>query len=316
MAAHRDLNMNVISMEGQLGSPHALLAGRPPVGEYLGFIKLYSMSGENVSNEELVKQWRLANDHVRELERTEIGIADNAERLPVPASLEPLADAILSSPLVKKSYADVPYSLEIVKLDTLVVLQKHVNLSYVEDLKAQLGPNPTDEAIFKLCFPLNKPLPPVQARRVAPGNVFAFVSPSNDLRFLDATLLPPSQIVGYETNGRIMGVIALAIGFGANCFSAISANGRLILTNASHRAFALRDLGVTYAPCLIQHVSREEEFPLLLTPEMLTQISTLLTAPRPPLLKDFFQDRLRTIIRVPSQNRHVRVQFVQDAADV
>jgi hypothetical protein len=327
MSAHQDLNVNAIPIQKplqsptvmsftQTGDPHVFLVGRPPLNEYLGFIRMLSIGGADLDNATLTRDWRLANDRVRELEEKEADIANDVERQPVSSALQPLVDEVMNDPTIQKSYSNVPWTIEMVKLDTLVVYQKHINLSYVEELKVKLGPSPDEETIFRLCFPLGEALPSLQVRRVAPGNVFSFVSPSNDLRFLDATFLPASQINGYATNGRITGVVALAVGFGCNCFNVVSAEGRLILNNASHRAFALRDLGITHAPCIIQHVSREEEFPVVLTQEVVGQIEHFLSRPRPPLLKDYFDDQLRRIVNVPKQNRHVRITFMPEAVDL
>jgi len=54
------------------------------------------------------------------------------------------------------------------------------------------------------------------------------MSPSNDLRLLGPMALRP----------------------GAQ---------RLILNNGSHRAFTLRQMGVTHVPCIVQHVSSRDE---------------------------------------------------------
>ena len=53
--------------------------------------------------------------------------------------------------------------------------------------------------------------------------------------------------------------MGVAVGFGSNFMSAIYAENRLILHNGSHRAYTLRALGHTHAPCVIQHVYSREE---------------------------------------------------------
>jgi len=51
----------------------------------------------------------------------------------------------------------------------------------------------------------------------------------------------------------------MAVGFGSNFLSIIGASDQLILHNGSHRAYALRDLGITHATCVIQHIYSREE---------------------------------------------------------
>jgi len=41
-----------------------------------------------------------------------------------------------------------------------------------------------------------------------------------------------------------------------------------------------------------------------------------LKAPRPPLLKDYFDPRLRKVVQVPRKNRLVRLQFAVEQSDV
>jgi hypothetical protein len=47
-------------------------------------------------------------------------------------------------------------------------------------------------------------------------------------------------------------VVAIAVGYGANFLAAAHVEGRLILWNGSHRAYALRAAGHTHVPCLIK----------------------------------------------------------------
>jgi len=48
--------------------PHVFLVGRPPIGEYLGFITGQTIEGANADHGDLAEAWRRANDHVQRLE--------------------------------------------------------------------------------------------------------------------------------------------------------------------------------------------------------------------------------------------------------
>ena len=65
---------------------HVLLIGRPPLSEYLGFVASQTREGSLSDYGSLASEWRLANDRVRELERLEAGIADDA-------AIQPPADS-------------------------------------------------------------------------------------------------------------------------------------------------------------------------------------------------------------------------------
>lgn len=91
---------------------------------------------------------------------------------------------------------------------------------------------------------------------------------------------------------------------------------RIILNNGSHRAFTLRDLGVTHAPCIIQHVSSNEEFRVMASSHLRRNPDLYLKHPRPPMFKDYFDPQLRKVVLVPRKVRQVRVKFEIDETDM
>ena len=52
------------------------------------------------------------------------------------------------------------------------------------------------------------------------------------------------------------------------------------------------------------------------SPDLQAKPDQFLTAPRPPLLKDYFDARLRSVLRVPRRSRQVKVTVVAEATDV
>jgi hypothetical protein len=110
--------------------------------------------------------------------------------------------------------------------------------------------------------------------------------------------------------------VGLAVGFGSNFLSIISAYDRLILHNGSHRAYALRELGITHAPCVIQHIYSREELNVVAASAVNERPDVFLKQPRPPLLKDYFDPALRKIIPVVRRLRQVTVKFEVDEAYV
>jgi hypothetical protein len=108
----------------------------------------------------------------------------------------------------------------------------------------------------------------------------------------------------------------LTIGFGSNYLNALEVEGRLVLNNGSHRAYALRDLGLTHAPCIVQQVTRRDELDLVASGDVQVNPDRYLKVPRPPLLKDYFDPQLRKVVPVPRKNRLVRVQYGFEQSDV
>src|SRR6266850_302004 len=143
-------------------------------------------------------------------------------------------------------------------------------------------------------------------------NRFVFVSPSNDMRFLGTMKLQAGNITDYPPPGNLAGVIGLAVGFGSNFLNAIYVENRLILNNGSHRAYVLRDLGITRVPCIVQHISSRDELSVLASTAITDAPNFYLQDPRPMMLKDYFDPRLRKVMPVHRRLRQVTVKFDVD----
>jgi len=293
---------------------HVFLIGRPPISEFLGFVKCMAVDGQARSQAVLVEAWRQANDHVKRLEQAEAGIADNVETAPLPAELDLARLRLEREPLFRASTQCTPVEIAIVELDKLVVFQKNIDLAHIANIRARLPRKPTPQQIFDLCLPSEPERPGVRMMQIAP-NSFTFVSPSNDFRFLQTQVLGPEQLGQSIQNGHATDVIGLAFGFSANYLTAISLERRLVLGNGSHRAYALREHGVTHAPCLVQRFSRREE--LELAPVGLQQHpDRCLRDARPPILKDYLDPALRMIVPVVRKHRLIKLTFGVEAVDI
>ena len=290
---------------------YVYLIGRPTLQAFLSFVKNRSRNGRRADVGALTDEWRAAARHIAKLEKTEAGRADRPAIQPLPAHLKSLEEQFMRDPLVQNGFNNVPTEIGMVELDRLVVYQHHIDLSYVAKLKERLGPSPREEDIFRLCLPFDRRDPQVKWARVH-RDTYVFESPSNDLRFLGAMPLEPANITGCPPPGALAGVVGLAVGFGPNFLSVISAYDRLILHNGSHRAFALRELGVTHAPCVIQHIYSREELNVVAASAVTARPDVFVAQPRPPLLRDYFDPDLRKIIPVLRRLRQVTVKFQVD----
>ncbi len=294
---------------------HVFLVGRPPLGEYLGFIATLTVGGSAIPQGTLAAEWRKANDHVHELEIDEAGWADKPEIKVVPSSQERLAKEVYADPMFQRSFQVVPTDIGIVQLDRLVVFQKSINLTYVRSLQAGLGKKPNEEEIFRFCLSVKHPHPPVRVAQTA-ANSFTFISPSNDFRFVESRLLGTADIASYIPQGPVTGVLGLVLGYGSNFVTALEVENRLILVNGSHRAYALREMGIDRIPCLIEHISRREELEVVIAGELVQKPDLFLKAARPPLLKDYFDPALRKLVGVTRKDRLVRVTFGIEQSDI
>src|SRR5438477_1758326 len=286
------------------------LIGRPTLKQFIRYVRGHAVNPPDDAT--LADEWQAPNDSVRALERDEAGCADNPPiiTLEVTSKYQPLLIEFLKDPLVRNSFNTVPTEVAMVELDRLVVYQKHIDLAFVEQLKKKLGPTPSDEEIFRTCLPYDHPQPPVKWSRV--HDSFVFVSPSNDLRFLGTMPLKAEHIKDYPPPGNLVGVVGIAVGFGSNFLNAVFAENRIILNNGSHRAYALREMGFTHVPCIVQHVASREQLDVVACTDIREAPDFYLKHPRPSMLKDYFNPRLRKVMPVRRRLHQVTVQFEVD----
>jgi hypothetical protein len=286
------------------------LLGQPLLRRYLDFVGDTVIGGKDMSRVALTDEWRAANDYYEELAKSEADIADTVECTDLDPSLEPLAAAVKADMRYRLTFDSLPTRFGMVELAKLVVFQIHVTGSFTQALKLRLPPNPDPSALFNFCLPLGKPEAPVEMKRVG-SKRYVFSSESTDFRFQEAIMLRPEQISDYENYGPLSGVAGIAVGFGSNFLNVIQDDdsGRLLLHNGYHRACALHAMGVTHAPAVIQTVTRRDELDLSADSNVAKSPGYYFNAPRPPLLKDYFDPKIRKVLPVKKMTRIIEVNF-------
>jgi hypothetical protein len=288
-------------------SDEVWLLGAPTLDAYVAFVKRRTEGGHRANEGELIRQWQAAAARYRKLQVDEKGLAETVEMLELPEAMRPLADRVLADPHFCKVFDSLPCALGLVELDKLVVYQPDITADHVERIREQLGPERSAEALFRICLPFDRALPEVRVGQTA--GLYVFHSPSTDLRFLGAELLDPAQLRDFVADGPAVGVIALIVGFGSNYLNVVRFANRLVLNNGYHRAYALRALGITHAPCAIQAVTRSDEMGFAGSSEIEAHWQLYFESSRPPLLKDFFDPELARHFRTPRMRRQVQVKF-------
>jgi hypothetical protein len=296
------------------GEEFIYLLGRTPLEEFLDFMSREPLDAATFDRDRLTAVWAAAQTAVEELACREADWADYPELTPVPAALKPLVAQVRADPFFERAFAQAPNAIGMVELDRLVVRQKTINLAQVQRLQQQLGASLSSEELFRFCLPFGRPVVPPRVT-ILPDGTYDFASPSNDLRFLEAVALRPDQVGDYQPFGPVAAVIGLVVGYGTNYLNAIAAEGRLVLHNGSHRAYALRDLGVTHVPCVIQEARDRDELMRIATGALRRLPDLYLQDPRPPLLKDYFNPRLRHLVRLAPLLRHVQIRFTREEFD-
>jgi hypothetical protein len=290
-----------------MGEPCAFLLGVPPMEDYLSFV-VQAAGGEDVDMAAAGRRWRAAAEVVASLAVDEAGAADGHAVAPVPEPLAGPAAAFLAEPAVAASYVTSDPVVGVVPLGALVAPQRQVNLRYAGELGALAGATapPSSGSFFDFCMRVDQPEAEIRGLQTG-GNRFVFSSRSMDTRFLGARLTEAANVAGQCAGGRPVAAVVLYVGHGVNAISVLSIEGRLVISNGSHRCYALLAAGATHALAVVQRLSSRSE--LAVDPSVQRDPGLYLESPRPPMLKDFLDPRLVATVDVPPRMREIRLQF-------
>lgn len=188
-----------------------------------------------------------------------------------------------------------PLSFEQIEIDKVIASQRTVHISHVESLVTQLPA--ISENLLDFCLHPGRDDAGIEAGRTQ-GNAYTFSSMNPGLRLLGAyhePLNPTGPLTQNHPGGQPLHVVTLLVGYGISTINVFKFGRRIILNNGFHRLYALRSMGIRFAPAVVQHVSHPEQ-------EMPTQIADLprdylVGAERPGLLGDFLNEQLNCEVR-------------------
>jgi hypothetical protein len=292
----------------RMENPQIWLLGHPPLSRFLDFATDTAPKGVTVNRVVLTAEWRAANARYEALEQTEAGIANQCELRELDPSLAALAVQVKSHSSFGHTFDILPTSFGMVELDRLVAYQNYLELSFVDAIKARIGPAPDLATLFRVCFPLDEAPPPVEVRRVS-ARRYIFRSESTHFRFREPALLRADQANGSEPFSTISGIVGMVVGFRANLLNVVRIGNRMLLNNGYHRACALRALGVTHVPCVIQTATHLNELQLVVNRQVAEDPSFYFESARPPLVKDYFDPRIAKLMPTRKRIRQIEVEF-------
>lgn len=149
---------------------------------------------------------------------------------------------------------------------------------------------------------------PVKVRRIG-SQRYIFSSESTDFRPHTPVLFRPDQLHSHESYGPVSHVVGLIVGFGPNYLSAIRHKGRLVLHNGYHRAYALRDAGVTHAPCIVKTAADADELEIAAGRSVRKNKQLYFESKRPPIFKDFFDPSIAKSHRIRRTLTMIEIEF-------
>ncbi|HEX8366578.1 MAG TPA: hypothetical protein VF603_14950 [Allosphingosinicella sp.] len=299
------------------GAELVWLLGQPHLGDYLDFVRTKAVGGAGIPPQRLADEWRAANDHYYALEQEEAGEAERLECRPLPAEMRPLARKVRAHPWFREAFGTLPSRIMMVELDRLIMSQTHIERPFADALCGGLGPDPDPEALFRFCLPLDRPTPPVRVQRLS-SDRYLFACGSTDFRAHAARLMAPGELERLASFGPVSSALVLPVGFGCNFMSAVRSGGRAVLQNGYHRAYALRALGITHAPCIVTEVTRKDELRVAAGEAVSEDPEFYFAAKRPPLLRDYFDPKIVKVLPIVRMETVIEVELkvrTSNAAD-
>lgn len=291
------------------------LMGVTRMADFIEFVRERAVGGRDMDQGDLADMWREAAVVFNTLQTTEAGAADKPQILPLSRALQAHVDKLVKLTSFQQTFAAVPVAFGMVELDKLIVSQHHIGRATVDHMVSSLPRPPKDADLAAVCLPLTAG---DAGFRVAhqDGRRVVFVSGTHDTRFLGAQLLNPADVRGLKANGHPQAVLALSVGHTTNVLNVVRYGARVVLNNGYHRALALRELGVTHAPCLIQVCAHWEDVGLAGSSEMYDNGPVYFSSARPPLLRDFANPQLMQAFASRKLLREIRLTYEVDSQQI
>lgn len=274
--------------------------------EVLQHVRTQALEEEHRRLPEILNFWRGLQARVADLISREAEIADSSVVQQIPEEYKSVLSEFALDPLFQKTFSQLPTGFGYVEVDKLVAAQKTVNLDYVERLITSYNKSVSEKELFDICVSPKRKMDAIQHLEIA-GNTHVFSSPNSDIRFLGAFVKHlTSDDLEYAVAGGLPAAAIIAfIGYGGAPVNVLAAGKRIVLNNGFHRVYALRSLGITKIPVVVQQVQNVQlEFPAAVAglPK-----DYLLNVPRPVLIKDFFEPDFAITLKVRERIKMVTV---------
>jgi hypothetical protein len=196
------------------------------------------------------------------------------------------------------------YTVGLVRLDDLTILQSVVNLDRADRLAERIGPNADTSTLLDYAFDFDREPASIHHKLIG-NNTHLFTSPNHDVRLgnIEVRTVPRYPSADARDVGEIPALI-LPITEGDSFIYCVRTYSHaqfpdgsvkriwfLTLQNGVHRAYALRARGYEYMPMLIVDPETADETRLL-TGNWSQERQQQAASTRPPLLKDFLNPEL------------------------
>ena len=275
--------------------------------EIVQYLRTQALGVEESEQAQILQSWEKLQPRVQALLQNEIGVAEAIGISDIPPEHQKVIEQFASDRLFQKSFSMLPTGFALVEIDKLVAAQRTVNQDYVQKLLESVPPNPQLGDLLTICVSPTRQMSPIQHLEIGQGAAHIFSSPNSDMRFLGSFKkdLVPADLEYAMGGGIPAAAIISFVGYGSAPINVLYANHRVVLNNGFHRVYALRSIGVKQIPVVVQSVQN----PALEFPPQVAGLPKeyLLGAPRPMLMKDFFEPDFTISLRVTERLKVVTV---------
>lgn len=272
--------------------------------ELNGFLEANSSDTEE-RKREIKPQWRDSAEVFQNVVQAETGLPDTIAIRALQTEAANFVEELRGTSAFKETFANFPISFQEVEIDKIVASQRTVHLDFVEQVSAKCSRYSPQE-LLDFCLNTGRDETPVKCARTA-QNAFTLSSENPGLRFLGVREEPYQANLAerHHPGGQPVHMIALLVGYGSSTINVYRVGNRIILNNGFHRLYALRSLGIQFAPVVVQQVTH----PQLELPERIADLPRdyLVVAPRPGLMKDFFNESLICEVHQPNSVKSLQM---------
>jgi len=209
----------------------------------------------------------------------------------------------MQDPLLRTAFAGLDWSLQGVDLRRVIAFQKAIK---IDGLDERIAPVQADHSkLADFCLPSDQPIPPQSILRDLDQKGFTISSLNPNLRIAGSQV--QTAMVAPEQGMEPMSMLAVTflVSMGTSYLQVASYNGRDFLRDGYHRAAALLRAGINEVPCV--HIRARNFDEVGANPATMLSYETLF-GERPPLLGDFWDDKVSADIDQPTARKAVRLK--------
>ena len=284
------------------------LLGLPSLQQHLDFVRRSVRLGSKMPRKPIIDAWRNANERYQSLEQNEATLADRIDALELDPAFYALAHETMASEAFRKAFDILPTGFAMVELDCLVACERKIDTSASKALQAAFDRHPDPEFLYRYCQELNAEAPAIQIERLSEARILAsntsHAMSANEAIWLEVDELRDGHILNRPGIDLLAGI---PFGCDVNFFSAVRYGDRVLLKRGYDRAYAMRRLGITHAPCILEVATSLDEVEVAIGKTDVDDLGFYAESPRPPLFKDFFDQNIAESFDVYATKKAIEI---------